>query len=254
MLGKLVSPFILVAVVGSVVSINADGRTARSKLTAAEIIQQNAVARGGYEAWRAVRTMSMAGKLEAGGTQNIELPFVLELKRPRRTRLELQFNGQTAVQVYDGINGWKVRPFLNRHEVEPFTAEEINAASMQADLDGPLMDYEAKGTKVELDGIQVLEGHDAYNLKLILKGGQTQHVWVDAGTFLEVKVQGTPRRLDGKYRPAGVYLRDYRPEQGLMIAHEIETVVEGAKRTEKIRIERVVVNPKLEDSRFAKPQ
>jgi outer membrane lipoprotein-sorting protein len=223
------------------------------ELTAAQIVDKNVAARGGLQAWRAVQTITMSGKLEAGGTQNTELPFALEMKRPRKTRLELQFNGQTAVQVYDGVNGWKLRPFLNRRQVEPYTPEELKAASLQADLDGPLMDYNAKGTKVEVQGIQTVEGRQAYNLKLTLKSGQGLHVWVDAETFLDVKVDGTPRRLDGKYHPVETYFRDFRQVKGLMVPYVLETAVEGAKRTEKIRIESVVVNPKLEDSHFTKP-
>jgi outer membrane lipoprotein-sorting protein len=223
------------------------------ELTAAQIVDKNVAARGGLQAWRAVQTITMSGKLEAGGTQNTELPFALEMKRPRKTRLELQFNGQTAVQVYDGVNGWKLRPFLNRRQVEPYTPEELKAASLQADLDGPLMDYNAKGTKVEVQGIQTVEGRQAYNLKLTLKSGQGLHVWVDAETFLDVKVDGTPRRLDGKYHPVETYFRDFRQVKGLMVPYVLETAVEGTKRTEKIRIENVVVNPKLEDSHFTKP-
>ena len=235
-------------------AVGADVPDAPAKLTAAQVVEKNVAVRGGLQAWKAVQTLSMSGKLEAGGTQNTELPFALEMKRPRKTRVELQFDGQTAVQVYDGAKGWKLRPFLNRHEVEPYSPEELKAASMQADLDGPLMDYAAKGTKLELEGIQPVEGRAAYNLKLTLKTGQVQHVWVDAQSFLDVKVEGTPRRLDGKYHPVETYFRDYRQVNGLMVPYVLETAVEGAKHTEKIRIESVVVNPKLEDSHFAMPR
>ena len=81
--------------------------------------------------------------------EQAELPFVMELGRGRKQRLEIQFNGQTAVQVYDGAQGWKLRPFLNRHDVEKFTPEELKAAAQQSDLDGYLIDYAAKGSKVE---------------------------------------------------------------------------------------------------------
>jgi outer membrane lipoprotein-sorting protein len=253
MFRKIIVPNVLL-LLAIQVAIAADAPDTPATLTAAQVVEKNVAARGGLQAWKAVQTLSMSGKLEAGGTQNTELPFSLEMKRPRKSRLELKFNGQTAVQVYDGSNGWKLRPFLNRHQVEPYTAEELKAASMQAELDGPLVDYNAKGTKLELAGVQPVEGRQAYNLKLTLKNGQVQHVWVDAQTFLDVKVEGTPRRLDGKYRPVETYLRDYRPVKGLMVAYVLETSVEGAKRTEKIRIDNVVVNPKLEDSHFTKPQ
>jgi outer membrane lipoprotein-sorting protein len=36
--------------------------------------------------------------------------------------------------------------------------------------------------------------------------------------------------------------------------YQFETTVEGVKQTHKIKIENVVVNPKLESARFAKPE
>jgi outer membrane lipoprotein-sorting protein len=223
------------------------------ELTAAQILEKNAAARGGLQAWKAVQTMTMSGKLEAGGTQNVELPFVLRLKRPRKSRMELDFRGQAAVQVYDGTNGWKVRPFLNRKDVEPYTLEELKAATQQSDLDGPLMDAVARGYPVELEGTQTVEGHKAYNLKITRKDAQVRHVWIDADTFLELKIEGTPRQLDGKYRPVNTYLREYRTVNGLKIPYVIETAVDGVKQTEKIHIEEVVINPSLQDSLFTKP-
>lgn len=257
-------------------ALGADTPSSVAKLTAEQVIEKNVAARGGLQAWRAVQTLSMSGKTDAGGNESptrlvqgvrtggvqlpkrpaeqTQLPFRLELKRTRKSRLELDFRGQTAVQVYDGTNGWKLRPFLNRHEVEPFTPDEVKAVAMQSDLDGPLMDYAAKGTKVELEGTDKVEGKDTYRLKLTLKNGQAQHVWVDAKTFLETKIEGTPRRLDGKYHPVEVYYRDYRPTSGLMVPYLMETKVQGVKQTEKIEIEKIAVNPPVEDSRFAKLQ
>lgn len=186
--------------------------------------------------------------------EQTQLPFRMELKRVRKSRLELDFRGQTSVQVFDGANGWKLRLFLNRHDVEPFTADEMKAAALQADLDGPLVDYAAKGTKVELEGAEKVEGNDTYRLKLTFRNGQTQRVWVDAKTFLETKIEGTPRRLDGKYHSVEIYFRDYRAVSGLMVPYLLETKVEGVTQTEKIQIEKVAVNPRVEDSRFAKLQ
>jgi hypothetical protein len=254
----------------------ADTKMAAPKLTATQIVDKNVAARGGLSAWRAVQTMEMKGKLEAGGNQRSTLPvagqqeaakvvpsrpkeqallpFVMDLERGRKSRIELEFKGQTAVQVYDGTNGWKLRPFLNRHEVEKFTPEELKAASMQTDLDGLLIDYAAKGSTVALEGTEPVEGRPAYKLKVTDKNGNARHVWVDAESFLETKVEGVPRRLDGKYHPTATYLRDYRTVSGLMMPFVMETEVEGVRDTEKILIETIVANPKLDASRFAMPR
>ena len=196
--------------------------------------------------------------------EEAQLPFVLEMERPRKQRFEIKFRGQTAVQVYDGSNGWKLRPYLNRLDVEPYTADEAKMASMQSELDGPLIDYVAKGTRIELAGLDQVEGHETYKLKLTLKTGQTMHVWIDSQTFLESKIEGQPRRLDGKIHPVEIYYRDYRPVNGLQVPFLLETRVLpfespeqqrsiSAIPAEKIVIEKVVVNPKLDASRFTKP-
>jgi outer membrane lipoprotein-sorting protein len=178
----------------------------------------------------------------------------MELKRPGKVRFELQVKNQTAVQVFDGVHGWKLRPFLNRREVEPYSPEEMKLASTRGELDGFLIDYAAKGTRVELDGIEKVEGRDAYKLKLTLKSGDVTHVWVDSQTYLEAKVEGRPRRLDGTDHPVEVYYRDYRPVNGLQIPFVLETRVLPVAKTstglrdtpvphEKILIDKVTVNP-----------
>jgi hypothetical protein len=258
-------------------SMAAEVSPSAANLTAEEVVTRNVAARGGLQPWRAVQTLSMSGKMDAGGNEastrlaaqggklggvqlpkrpkeQAQLPFRMELKRNRKSRLEIDFRGKTAVQVYDGAKGWKVRPYLNRHEVEPFTAAELKVAAMQPDLDGPLVDYAAKGTMVALEGTDKVEGNDAYRLKLTFKNGSVQHLWIDAKTFLEAKVEGTPRRLDGKTHTVEVYYRDFRPVSGLLIPFVSETKVQGVKQTEKILVEKATVNPAVEDSRFAKLQ
>ena len=46
-----------------------------------------------------------------------------------------------------------------------------------------------------------------------------QHIWIDAQSFLDVKVEGTPRRMDGKMRTVWIYQRDFRSEQGIIVPH-----------------------------------
>lgn len=260
-----------------------------ANLSAIDIVAKNVASRGGLVAWRKVQSLSFEGKLGAGGDQRgtipspevaaasgkipsahrlkeeAMLPFTMELQRPRKTRIEVQFRGQNAVQVYDGTNGWKLRPFLNRLEVEPYTAHELQTASMQSDLDGPLMDYAAKGSRVESDGTEQVEGRQDYKLKITTKSGQVIHVWIDAQTFLESKIDGQPRELDGKMHSVEIYYRDYREVDGLKIPFVLETRVvplaPGNRATheppyppEKIQIDHVSVNPKLDAARFAKPR
>ena len=218
-----------------------------------QVIQKNIEARGGAQAWRAIQTMTLEGKMDAGTKTGIQLPFVLKLERPRKSRLEISFAESTALQIYDGTNGWKVRPFLNRLQVEPFTPEETQIAAEQSDLDGFLIDHGAKGIRVELIGKEPVENRDAYKLRLTLKNGSTREVWLDANTFLEIMIEGAPRKLDGKMHTVQTYFRDYRKVSGLMIPFVLETAVEKVKDTHKIAFDSVVVNPVLDSDAFLRP-
>jgi len=238
---------------GPSIAAAAHGR-ATPKLTAAQIVKRNVAARGGLKAWQAVKSMELSGELDGGGKKNTELPFVLRLKRPHKSRLEITFRNQQAVQVYDGEHGWKVRPFLGRNDVEPFSPSEAKAARGWEELDGPLIDYKRKGNRVALQGMDSVEGHKAYKLLLTTKNGDKRHVWIDATTFLERKIDGQRRKLDGKMRYVAVYYRDYRTDGGLTMPHLFETVVDGGKVPHKIHVEKVAVNPPLNDGLFGKPK
>lgn len=273
-------PLFLVLALSSILPLAAQAQTA--SLTATQIVEKNIAARGGLQAWRGLQTMTWTGKMDAGGgdsaarsrrvalapsstnrpvmtppetkTEQVQLPFTLYLKRGRKSRIELEFAGKKPVQVYDGTNGWKYRPFLNREDVEPFTANELKAEAQKSDLDGPLVDYAAKGTKVESTGVEKVEGRDCYKLKLTLKNGDVQYVWIDTQTFLDVKLSGTPRRMDGKMHNVYIYQREFKTVQGLVLPQLLETAVDGYRDTHKMVIESLVINPKLDDALFKKPQ
>jgi hypothetical protein len=237
-------------------------------LSAQQVVDKYVAARGGAGAWKAVQAMAFKGKMGAGATtyetvnekrtlerkerEEMMLPFVLESKRPNKTRLEITFNSQTAVQVYDGVNGYKYRPYLGREDWVPYSADELKNAAAEPGIDGLLIDMASRGSRVESAGTDTVEGKPAYRLKVTDKSGQVRHAWIDAASFLEVKEDGTPRKLDGRLHPVEVYLREYKPEQGLMIPRLLETAVQGVPKTEKIAIDSVVINPKLDDSRFQK--
>lgn len=218
--------------------------------TADEVVARNVAARGGAEAWRAVQSMKTSGRMDVG--RGMLVPFRLELKRPRRMRLEFEFGGATAVQTYDGTTGWKLMPFLGRSEAIPLSEEELRSAAGQVELDGPLIDYKAKGNKVELLGRESVEGREAFKLKLTLKSGAVRQIYVDAESGLETKLEAT-HKVRGAEKRLDTYFRDYRTVEGLAIPHVVESRVEGAAGSHKLAIESVQFNAPVADKRFAKP-
>jgi hypothetical protein len=226
---------------------------AAPQLGMAQVLERNAAARGGLEAWRKVRTMTWTGHVERA--DGLRLPFMLEQKRPDLTRFELVVDKQRSVRVFDGRQGWKLRSNANgRPEQQPYTEDEVRAARDALVIDGPILDAAAKGVEVKLDGLDDVEGRPAYRLTAKLPSGTTQHVWIDAQSFLEVRYDRPARDAAGRPTTVAVYLRNYQAVEGLQLPFTIETgASSGGPAADRLVIERVAINPDLPDGVFARP-
>lgn len=225
-----------------------------AELTAAQIVEKNVAARGGLEAWRKIQSMVWVGHIERMHANAPNLPFVLELKRPNKTRFEIKAQNQTAVRAFDGTQGWKRHPTSSgKPELQPYTAEELSFARDGQGIDGSLMDYQTKGVEVALDGVDEVEGHKAYRLKVKLPSGASHRMWIDAQTFLEVKYDRESRDAFGRPGTMAVFYRDYKTIDGLQIPLVIESGADTTKATDKMVIDKLVLNPPLADQIFAKP-
>ena len=149
-------------------------------LTAAEIVEKNAAARGGVEAWRKGSDHGMGWpRREQQRPQT--LPFQLAQQRPDHTRFEIVADGQKSVRVFDGSHGWKMRQTSSgRPEVSPYSEDELRFARGAQVIEGPLMDYVARRAAVTLAGLGETAGRKAYILSVALPSGGNHRVWVDA--------------------------------------------------------------------------
>jgi outer membrane lipoprotein-sorting protein len=219
--------------------------------TVDEIVARHVAARGGREALASVRTLRMTGHAFAG--EGREAIVRREIARPGRIRTEFEFQGLTGVFVWDGSAGWRVSPLDGSFEPEPLPAEDAALAAEQADIEGPLVDWKAKGHAVELVGSEALPSGTAHELKVALKSGGVRRVWVDAATGLVVRTEST-RRWRGREVNLEIVFGDYRETAGVTFARSIETGVEGRPGRLRIVVDSVETNVALDDARFRMPR
>jgi outer membrane lipoprotein-sorting protein len=226
-----------------------------AKLDLAQVLEKNAAARGGLEAWRKVQTMIWSGYVERADRSGPRLPFMFEQKRPNLTRFEIVADKQKSVRVFDGKQGWKLRASATgRPEVQPYTDEERRAASDALVIEGPVLDAAAKRVEMTLDGLEEVEGRQAWRLRAKLPSGTTQRVWIDAETFLELKYDRPARDAAGRPTTVAVYLRNYQAFEGLQIPFTIETGTPGGGPVaDRLVIERIAIDAVLPDGMFARP-
>jgi len=225
------------------------------ELTAEQIVEKNAAARGGLDAWRKIDAMAWVGHMESADPNVPRLTFLFEQKRPNKTHFELSEIRQKTLRVFDGIHGWKVKP--NRDgtlDAQPYNPQDLKFAREAYGIDGPLIDHQAKGIAVALAGVEKVEGSKAYRLHLTGKSGDLHDVWIDAKTFLDVKYDRTSYRANGEPGIVSVVYRDYKTVEGLQIPSILEIGGSTELPSARMVIEKIALNPPLDDKVFAKPK
>jgi outer membrane lipoprotein-sorting protein len=214
-----------------------------------ELIDKNIAAHGGAEKLRAVKSIRVTGSMLMGP---MVAPFTLTKGRPQSFRMEFTIQGMTAIQSYDGSTGWMVMPFMGKTDPEKMSGEMLKQATEDADFDGPLFDYKAKGNKLELLGKADVDGKPAYKLKLTTKDSAERIVYLDAGSYLEVREEAK-RTIQGQEIESETNLGDYKATDGLLFATKIESHAKGSPASQTITIDKVELNPTLPADYFAMP-
>ena len=245
---KIAAAVVLCAVVSA--SFAAPSAGAATPPTVDKIVAKYVAARGGLTKIRAVQTLRQKGHVTAGPNQ--EGVVTREIKRPAHTRFELKVQGVTAVFVSDGTRGWKVDPFQGDAEIKPLSDQVVAEAAEQGDFEGPLVDWKAKGHKVELAGKEDLAGRPAYKLKVTLKSGDVRYQYIDAASMNLVRVDST-RQVRGRPVQIQTTFGDFKKTDGLLFPRFVEVAAAGRPNTMRIDVESVEVNPPLSDARFAMP-
>lgn len=217
--------------------------------TVDELIAKANEARGGLEKMKSVQSVRMKGKMTMG--PGIEAPITIEMKRPRNARMEFTIQGMTGVQAYDGQQAWGISP-MGSKQPEPMPAEMAKDLDNQADIDGPLVDYKAKGHLVELVGKEKVEGSDAWKLKVTLKSGDVQYIYLDADSNLEIRNEAK-RTIRGSEVELENTIGDYKEVGGLLWPHSIQSGAKGRPEKQSFAFESIEVNPAIDDARFKMP-
>lgn len=221
-----------------------------SAQTADDIVARYVKTTGGIEKINAVQSLRRTGKFTGGG--GFEAVVVNENKRPESVRQEFQFQGMVGVVAYDGKSGWKIEPWQGKKDAEPLGEEELKSIVEDADFDGPLVNYQQKGNKVEYLGLEPVEGTDSHKLRVTTKAGDVFFYYMDTDYFVPIKIE-TKRTVRGEMREYETSIGDYKEVNGWYLPYSFETNVKGSPNRQKITYDRIEANVAIADSRFQPP-
>jgi outer membrane lipoprotein-sorting protein len=221
-------------------------------LTVDQIIEKHIQAMGGLDKLKAIQSVTITGKAVLMGGQ-MEAPIVMKIKRPTSMHMEMSVQGKSFVQAFDGTTSWTINPFTGPPDPQKSNDEDTQQAKDDADfIDGPLVDYKAKGNTVELIGKEDLEGTAAYKIKITKKGGSIEYQFMDAQTFLELRSSGKRKQM-GQEAEVETTPSNYKAVNGVMMPHSLSQKMNGNTMMD-LTIEKIEVNAPIDDSIFALPE
>lgn len=221
---------------------------AAAAMDADELLGKYLEAMGGQEKLAERHSVKATGKFL---TQGMEIPFVMYQERPARLRIEATFMGMEMVQCFDGEAGWSINPMMGGTDPQPMGDFETKSFKMQADMDGPLVDYAAKGYTVEYLGEDAVEGTATQKLRLDTGQGVVLTFYFDTEYFLPIR-QDAKISYEGKEIETQTYLSDYQEVDGVPTPFATETR-QGEAVMNQIMLEAVEVNVALDETMFVKP-
>lgn len=152
--------------------------------------------------------------------------------------------GQTMVMVFDGTKALMVNPMVGPDPVE-MPSEQAEMIKDQSDFDGPLLDYKAKGTAVELVGVETVDGAKVFHLRVSRKTLPPQDLYLDGTTYLETKLV---TNVPGSGVMELVF-GDYRTVDGMAVPFSVKTIA-GGMTVSELKLDRIEFNVKLDDAIF----
>jgi hypothetical protein len=223
----------------------------KSQPTVDQLVAKNIEAKGGASALRDLGTLRLSGKMLVQEGQ-ILLTYLQIKKRPEDVRTEASLQGMTQIEAYDGKDGWRISPFFGRKDPERMSADDVKALVEDAEMDGPLVDWKAKGNTVEYLGTEDVDGTPAHKLKVTRKNGDVSLVYLDPDHFLEIRVV-TQRTRHGAYEEVETDLGDYEKVGGVFVPTSIEFGSKGSPDKQRIIIDKVEGNVPVDDALFHFP-
>jgi hypothetical protein len=221
------------------------------QMTVDQLVAKNIEAKGGKQAIDALQSLKLTGKLIVNEGQ-LQLAYNETRKRPNSVRSEFTLQGMTAVNAFDGKDGWKISPFQGRKDPEKMSADDTKALWEDAEIEGPLVNWKEKGSTVEYLGTEEVDGTMAHKLKVTRQNGDISYVYLDPDHFLEIRIVNQ-RVEHGAKVETETDIGDYEKVNGVYVPFSIESGPKGAADKGKLVIDKVDGNVPVDETAFQFP-
>jgi outer membrane lipoprotein-sorting protein len=214
--------------------------------TVDEIVAKNIQAKGGYELLKSTNSVRTTG---SGTMQGSEVTITTTSKRPYFVRNEMGLAGQKMIVGFDGTTAWMAAAGLPAQPLPP--GPQTEGLKQNSQIDSPLFDYQAKGTKIELGKPLTEGGRTLHHLIVTPKGSPAMHYYLDAATGLEAKML-IDTEDNGQNIKMELRFSDFKPVDGRMVPFSVAQFVNGNQILD-MKFQKIEFNIPVDDAIFRMP-
>lgn len=211
-----------------------------------EIVAKHTEAMGGKENLDKLKSVYLESEINFGGMM---IPVKMWRVDKKAMKVEFELQGMKGQNVVTDTSGWVFMPFQGQTKPEPMAKEDVKMSKSSLDLTGELVDYAAKGNKLEFLGKDEFEGTDVFKIQVVDKDGNISTDYVDVNTYYIIKTT-SKRKIEDKEIESATIMSDFKKlDNGVVMPHSIDTGMGGALIVKKYEI-----NPKIDFSIFEMPK
>ncbi|HYW95121.1 MAG TPA: pitrilysin family protein [Bacteroidales bacterium] len=198
-----------------------DIKPAPEGMTAQDVINNYLKAIGGVKKLKKIKNVTTHAKTSI---QGMDINIVIYQKVPDKFMMDMKMNGNDIMkQVYDGEHGY-IKSMMGEVEVTGDTLAKMKEQSMVM----PALHYSDEGYKLELAGIEEINGQEAYVVNITSPGGFTSTAYFSTDSGLIIR---NVSDIGGNQQASN--LSDYK---------EVNGVKYPFKRTTKMGPQEVTIN------------
>jgi zinc protease len=214
-----------------------------ANLKGIDIINNYISAVGGLDNWINIKDITTTMQLEAGPGQMLDM---VEMKKaPNKFVSELKAGEQVfQKKIFNGVKGKE----NNMGQEKEFGPDEIAEMAEEASFLGEVA-FLNKEFKLELKGVEKVEGKDAYVVKVTSPKGKSKMYYYDVATKLKVKSSEEVEIGPGKKATVSSLFSNYQTVKGGMkLPYDIKQL--AGPNVFKIKVKSFELNTGLDDKLF----
>ena len=213
--------------------------------TADEIVTKHVAAIGGKAAVESVKSLYIESNVEIMGNDAPSITWIVSGKAYRN---EVTFNGSKIENCVTDKGGWTINPMMGQSSAVAIPEDQLKTMKGQLNVGGPLYDYAAKGSKIELLGKDSAD----YKLKLTTSAGLDVTFFINMKTYYIDKTTSTVS-AQGQDMETTVTFSDYRKVDGGYVLNFGQQVVLPMYSL-NITHKKVEVNKQIDPAIFEMPK